>query len=223
VQYLLPGVIVMNVLLGASVTAAGMAEDLRDGIVDRFRSLPMSHGTHVRHRPGLCQRRARAVPRTCHTSRTIEVTQGRFRPPRRPAQTTQLDRPHGLQVGGHEPDDRVPILYPRVRTGPTHGEPCRPVDLGDRLERTGPDGPDETTDQKVSAAEPRPPRAIPVPQDRSPVLADGVGAAVPKLTMRVRSPSPTLSAPAGQGRFAFLTRCRFRTGVSRSRGPRPLR
>jgi ABC-2 type transport system permease protein/oleandomycin transport system permease protein len=42
VQYLLPGVIVMNVLLGASVTAAGMAEDLRDGIVDRFRSLPMS-------------------------------------------------------------------------------------------------------------------------------------------------------------------------------------
>jgi ABC transporter DrrB family efflux protein len=42
VQYLLPGVIVMNVLLGASVTAAGMAEDLRDGVVDRFRSLPMS-------------------------------------------------------------------------------------------------------------------------------------------------------------------------------------
>ena len=42
VQYLLPGVIVMNVLLGASVTAAGMAEDLRDGIVDRFRSLPIS-------------------------------------------------------------------------------------------------------------------------------------------------------------------------------------
>ena len=42
VQYLLPGVIVMNVLLGASVTAAGMAEDLSDGIVDRFRSLPTS-------------------------------------------------------------------------------------------------------------------------------------------------------------------------------------
>ena len=32
----------MNVLLGASVTAAGMAEDPREGTVARFRSLPMS-------------------------------------------------------------------------------------------------------------------------------------------------------------------------------------
>jgi ABC-2 type transport system permease protein/oleandomycin transport system permease protein len=42
IQYLLPGVIVMNVLLGASVTSFGLAEDLQAGIVDRFRSLPMS-------------------------------------------------------------------------------------------------------------------------------------------------------------------------------------
>jgi hypothetical protein len=106
---------------------------------------------------------------------------------------------------------------------PARGGLLRPLDLGQHLDGTPSDGLAETTDQKVSAAEPRPARATPVPPDRSPVLADGVGAAVPKLTMRVRSPSPTLSAPAGQGRFALSTRCRFRTGVSRSRGPRPLR
>ena len=39
-QYLLPGVIVMNVLLAQY--RRRVAEDLRDGIVDRFRSLPMS-------------------------------------------------------------------------------------------------------------------------------------------------------------------------------------
>jgi ABC-2 type transport system ATP-binding protein len=42
IQFLLPGVVVMNVLLGASITSAGVAQDLQDGIVDRFRSLPMS-------------------------------------------------------------------------------------------------------------------------------------------------------------------------------------
>jgi ABC-2 type transport system ATP-binding protein len=42
VQYLLPGVLVMTVVLGGSVTSAGMAEDLQAGVIDRFRSLPMS-------------------------------------------------------------------------------------------------------------------------------------------------------------------------------------
>jgi ABC transporter DrrB family efflux protein len=42
IQYLLPGVVVMNVLFGASITSAGFAEDLQGGILDRFRSLPMS-------------------------------------------------------------------------------------------------------------------------------------------------------------------------------------
>jgi ABC-2 type transport system ATP-binding protein len=42
VQYLLPGVLVMNVLFGGGVTASAISEDVRDGIVDRFRSLPMS-------------------------------------------------------------------------------------------------------------------------------------------------------------------------------------
>jgi ABC-2 type transport system ATP-binding protein len=42
IQYLLPGVLVMSVMLGASVTSAGVAEDLQAGVIDRFRSLPMS-------------------------------------------------------------------------------------------------------------------------------------------------------------------------------------
>jgi ABC transporter DrrB family efflux protein len=42
IQYLLPGVIVMHVLFGGSITSAGIAEDLQAGIIDRFRSLPMN-------------------------------------------------------------------------------------------------------------------------------------------------------------------------------------
>jgi ABC-2 type transport system permease protein/oleandomycin transport system permease protein len=42
IQYLLPGVLVMSVMFGASVTSAGIAEDLQAGVIDRFRSLPMS-------------------------------------------------------------------------------------------------------------------------------------------------------------------------------------
>lgn len=42
VQYVVPGVLVMNVILLAGSTAAGVAEDLQLGIIDRFRSLPMS-------------------------------------------------------------------------------------------------------------------------------------------------------------------------------------
>ena len=42
IQYLLPGVIVMNILFTGGITSVGIAEDLQDGIADRFRSLPMS-------------------------------------------------------------------------------------------------------------------------------------------------------------------------------------
>jgi ABC-2 type transport system permease protein/oleandomycin transport system permease protein len=42
VQYVVPGVLVMNVLLLAGSTAAGLAEDMQAGIVDRFRSLPVN-------------------------------------------------------------------------------------------------------------------------------------------------------------------------------------
>ena len=42
IQFLVPGVLVMNIVLGGTVTSSGIADDVRDGIIDRFRSLPMS-------------------------------------------------------------------------------------------------------------------------------------------------------------------------------------
>ena len=44
IQFLLPGVIVMNLILAAGVTGVGLATDLQEGIIDRFRSLPMARG-----------------------------------------------------------------------------------------------------------------------------------------------------------------------------------
>jgi ABC transporter DrrB family efflux protein len=42
VQYLMPGIIVQNAIFGATTTAIGIAEDLKSGLVGRFRSLPMA-------------------------------------------------------------------------------------------------------------------------------------------------------------------------------------
>jgi ABC-2 type transport system permease protein/oleandomycin transport system permease protein len=42
VDFLIPGIIVQNAAFGGFVTALGLAEDLQKGLVDRFRSLPMS-------------------------------------------------------------------------------------------------------------------------------------------------------------------------------------
>jgi ABC-2 type transport system permease protein len=41
-DYLMPGIFVQTVAFGSAVTAIGLADDLQKGIVDRFRSLPMS-------------------------------------------------------------------------------------------------------------------------------------------------------------------------------------
>jgi ABC-2 type transport system permease protein/oleandomycin transport system permease protein len=41
-DFLLPGIIVQNVAFGGFVTALGLNEDLNKGLIDRFRSLPMS-------------------------------------------------------------------------------------------------------------------------------------------------------------------------------------
>ncbi len=41
-EYLMPGIFVQTVAFGAGITAIGLAEDLQKGMVDRFRSLPMS-------------------------------------------------------------------------------------------------------------------------------------------------------------------------------------
>ena len=41
VDYLMPGIIVQSMVFGGFVTALGLAEDLKKGLIDRFRSLPM--------------------------------------------------------------------------------------------------------------------------------------------------------------------------------------
>jgi ABC-2 type transport system ATP-binding protein len=42
VDYLLPGILVQSVTFRASNTAVGLSEDLRRGVIDRFRSMPMA-------------------------------------------------------------------------------------------------------------------------------------------------------------------------------------
>jgi ABC transporter DrrB family efflux protein len=41
VDFLIPGIIVQSMVFGGFVTALGLAEDLKKGLIDRFRSLPM--------------------------------------------------------------------------------------------------------------------------------------------------------------------------------------
>jgi ABC transporter DrrB family efflux protein len=41
VDFLMPGIIVQSMAFGGFVTALGLAEDLKKGLIDRFRSLPM--------------------------------------------------------------------------------------------------------------------------------------------------------------------------------------
>jgi ABC-2 type transport system permease protein len=44
VDFLMPGIIVQSIAFGGFVTALGLAEDVHKGLIDRFRSLPMSRG-----------------------------------------------------------------------------------------------------------------------------------------------------------------------------------
>ena len=44
VDFLIPGIIVQNTAFGGFATALGLNEDVRKGLIDRFRSLPMSRG-----------------------------------------------------------------------------------------------------------------------------------------------------------------------------------
>ena len=45
VQYLIPGIIVQSITFACIGTSIGIAEDLKGGIIDRFRSLPMAHSS----------------------------------------------------------------------------------------------------------------------------------------------------------------------------------
>ena len=42
VDFLMPGIIVQSIVFGGFVTALGLADDLKKGLMDRFRSLPMT-------------------------------------------------------------------------------------------------------------------------------------------------------------------------------------
>ncbi len=44
IDFLMPGIVVQTMSFGGFVTALGLSEDLRKGLVDRFRSLPMWGG-----------------------------------------------------------------------------------------------------------------------------------------------------------------------------------
>lgn len=43
-EFLIAGIFAQTVVFGATITGAGLAEDVKSGIIDRFRSLPMAPG-----------------------------------------------------------------------------------------------------------------------------------------------------------------------------------
>ncbi|MDT4893929.1 MAG: type transport system permease protein [Pseudonocardiales bacterium] len=51
-EFLIPGVFAQTVIFGATITGAGLAEDIQKGIIDRFRSLPMSRSAVLVGRTG---------------------------------------------------------------------------------------------------------------------------------------------------------------------------
>jgi ABC-2 type transport system permease protein len=52
VNYLIPGIIVMTAIFGALTTGLGLTEDLKAGVVDRFRSLPIARSAVLIGRTG---------------------------------------------------------------------------------------------------------------------------------------------------------------------------
>ena len=51
-EFLIPGIFAQTVIFGATTTGAGLADDIRKGIIDRFRSLPMSRSAVLVGRTG---------------------------------------------------------------------------------------------------------------------------------------------------------------------------
>jgi ABC transporter DrrB family efflux protein len=51
-EFLIPGIFAQTVIFGATVTGAGLADDIKKGIIDRFRSLPMSRSAVLVGRTG---------------------------------------------------------------------------------------------------------------------------------------------------------------------------
>src|SRR5579884_982116 len=51
-EFLIPGIFAQTVIFGATITGAALADDMRKGIIDRFRSLPMSRSAVLVGRTG---------------------------------------------------------------------------------------------------------------------------------------------------------------------------
>jgi ABC-2 type transport system permease protein len=51
-EFLVPGIFVQTVIFGATITGAALADDMQKGIIDRFRSLPMSQSAVLLGRTG---------------------------------------------------------------------------------------------------------------------------------------------------------------------------
>jgi ABC transporter DrrB family efflux protein len=51
-EFLMPGIFAQTVIFGSTITGAGLAEDIQKGIIDRFRSLPMSRSAVLVGRTG---------------------------------------------------------------------------------------------------------------------------------------------------------------------------
>jgi ABC-2 family transporter len=51
-EFLMPGIFAQTVIFGATITGAGMADDMQKGIIDRFRSLPMAQSAVLVGRTG---------------------------------------------------------------------------------------------------------------------------------------------------------------------------
>ena len=47
VDFLIPGIIVQSIVFGGFVTALGLADDLKKGLIDRFRSLPIARSSVI--------------------------------------------------------------------------------------------------------------------------------------------------------------------------------
>jgi ABC-2 type transport system permease protein len=51
-EFLIPGIFAQTVIFGATITGAGLADDMQKGIIDRFRSLPISRSAVLVGRTG---------------------------------------------------------------------------------------------------------------------------------------------------------------------------
>jgi ABC transporter DrrB family efflux protein len=51
-EFLIPGIFAQTVIFGSTITGAGLADDIQKGIIDRFRSLPMSRSAVLVGRTG---------------------------------------------------------------------------------------------------------------------------------------------------------------------------